>query len=136
MKVINKDINKPTDQVLYAAIITCIILAVALLDNMAAYTLITFFFLPLVVFQDIIGQPDPIGQAGSGVRKWIYPLFGLAYSAFLGIHIFTLGRQTLAKASPLDADDPAEYITFVATFAWAFLLLTYRPARIGTQKQE
>lgn len=127
---------QPTDQVLYAAFTTCIMLVVAFSNSVSAYALITIFFLPFVVFMDTISQPDTPGHARSGMRKWIYPIFGLAYSAFLGMQILNLGRQTLAEQTPLEQNDPNDYILFVATFAWAFLLLTYRPPKTQTQKQE
>ena len=57
----------------------------------------------------------------------LYIFFGLSYLFITTIHIFMLAaNKTLIDETPLSKQDPYSYILFVVSFAWAFLLLTYK----------
>ena len=102
------------------ALLTTILLCLAFTHKITAYMWVTVLFLPVVVFADTLARDY------NGAQQWLYRIFGLAYASLLCSHIVTLGEATLAKQTPLEATDARDYITFVATFAWALLLLTYR----------
>ncbi len=54
--------------------------------------------------------------------------FGIVYLIITTVHIIILARfeKTLIDETPLSKQDPYSYILFVVSFAWAFLLLTYK----------
>ena len=54
--------------------------------------------------------------------------FGIFYLIITTAHIIILARfeKTLIDKTPLSKQDPYSYILFVVSFAWAFLLLTYK----------
>lgn len=54
-------------------------------------------------------------------------LFGIVYLIITTAHIVRLAdKKTLIDETPLSKQDPHSYILFVVSFAWAFLLLTYK----------
>ena len=102
------------------ALLAVILLCLAFTHNTTAYVCVTALFLPVVAFADTLARAD------KGAEQWLYRIFGLAYASILCSHIFTLSEATLAKQTPLESKDVHDYITFVVTFAWALLLLTFR----------
>lgn len=61
--------------------------------------------------------------------------FGGFYLIITTVHIIILAHEkTLIDETPLSKQDPYSYILFVVSFAWGFLLLTYKERCSETNK--
>tara|TARA_B100001094_G_scaffold333188_2_gene409363 strand:+ start:685 stop:990 length:306 start_codon:yes stop_codon:yes gene_type:complete len=87
----------------------------------------------LLVFISVLlwGYICILSEQSNDQNTYKYFIFGILYIVFAIIHI-TL-KLIENQEDPLSVQDPREYILFVVTFAWAFLLLTYIKYREKTK---
>lgn len=74
-------------------------------------------------------------ESKNGCKFKIFKSFGISYLIITVLHIIILAQEkTLIDETPLSKQDPYSYILFVVSFAWAFLLLTYKGRCLETNK--